>query len=273
MAILRSPRAGPKCNKRNFGGRAECMSCREFLWLAELFNALNWSSGTPPVSAMILVSALRPRAGWHNVPMCGRYELNESPQALALYFMLDMVAEPYCNAEVRPTNVAPIIRVHDGQRLALLARWGLIPSWSKDDRIAQHTFNARAETVADKPSFRAAFKRRRCIVPVSAFYEWQAIPGQKKKQKLRFASPADHPLALAGLWEHWRRPDSGEVVESFTVITISANAFMARIHDRMPVILAESDWGAWLDPDMKNPILLQSMLAPCPDNWLACDPA
>ncbi|MGB9493823.1 MAG: SOS response-associated peptidase family protein, partial [Azonexus sp.] len=94
--------------------------------------------------------------------MCGRYDLNESPQMLALYFLLSAQPEAFSNADVRPTNTAPIIRIDDGQRLALPARWGLIPSWSKDAKIAQHTFNARAETVADKPSFRAAFKRRRC---------------------------------------------------------------------------------------------------------------
>ena len=120
--------------------------------------------------------------------MCGRYDLNESPQMLMLHFMLEAEPEPYSNPDVRPTNMAPIIHVHDGQRLALPARWGLIPSWSKDDKIAQHTFNARAETITEKPSFRAAFKRRRCIVPVSAFFEWRAIPGEKKKQKLRFSS-------------------------------------------------------------------------------------
>ena len=209
----------------------------------------------------------------HNVPMCGRYDLNESPQMLALYFLLSAEPAAFSNPDVRPTNMAPIIRVRDGQRLALPARWGLIPSWSKDDKIAQHTFNARAETVADKSSFRAAFKRRRCIVPVSAFFEWREVPGEKKKQKLRFASPEAHPLALAGLWEHWQRPETGEAVETYTVITTTANDFMAPIHDRMPVILGERDWKAWLDPEMSNLILLQSMLAPCPDEWLECAPA
>ena len=118
--------------------------------------------------------------------MCGRYDLNQSPQMLILYFHLSQVPEAFSNADVRPTNRAPIIRVHQGERLAVLARWGLIPSWSKDEKIGLHTFNARAETLAEKPSFRAAFKRRRCLVPVSAFFEWRAVPGEKKKQKLRF---------------------------------------------------------------------------------------
>ena len=205
--------------------------------------------------------------------MCGRYDLNESPQILALYFRLFAEPPTFRNADVRPSNTAPIIRLHEGQRLALPARWGLIPSWSKDDKIAQHTFNARAETVAEKPSFRAAFKRRRCIVPVSAFVEWRAIPGEKKKQKLRFASPEQHPLALAGLWEHWQRLETGESVETYTIITTTANDFMAPIHDRMPVILGQGDWDAWLDQATGNPLLLQSMLAPCPDDWLECVPA
>lgn len=110
--------------------------------------------------------------------MCGRYDLNESPQMLMLYFLLAAAPEPYSNPDVRPTNRASIICIRDGQRLAQPARWGLIPSWSKDDKIAQHTFNARAESITEKPSFRAAFKRRRCIVPVSAFYEWRVLPGE-----------------------------------------------------------------------------------------------
>jgi len=205
--------------------------------------------------------------------MCGRYDLNESPQMLALFFLLSAQPEAFSNVDVRPTNTAPIIRIDDGQRLALPARWGLIPSWSKDAKIAQHTFNARAETVADKPSFRAAFKRRRCIVPVSAFFEWRALPGQIKKQKLRFSSPDAHSLALAGLWEHWKRPETGELIESYTIITTSANIFMAPIHDRMPVILGDSDWEDWLDPNLSNLLLLQSMLVPCPDDWLEYEPA
>lgn len=205
--------------------------------------------------------------------MCGRYDLNESPQMLMLYFVLGAEPEPFSNSNVRPTDLAPIIRIHDGQRLALPARWGLIPSWAKDDKIAQHTFNARAETIAEKPSFRAAFKRRRCIVPMTAFFEWRAIPFQKKKQKLRFVSPEGHLLAIAGLWEHWHHPGTGVPVESFTVITTGANDFMAPIHDRMPAILGASDWEAWLDPDMHNPMLLESMLKPCPDEWLECSPA
>lgn len=204
--------------------------------------------------------------------MCGRYDLTASPQMLMLYFQLVVEPVAFGNADVRPTTTAPIIRIQEGRRIATMARWGLIPSWSKDNKIAQHTFNARGETVADKPSFRTAFKRRRCIVPASAFFEWRAVTGDKKKQKFRFSRGNGHPLALAGLWECWKRPETNEVTESYTVITTPANAFMLPVHDRMPVVLADRDWTVWLDPEATNPLLLQSMLQPCPDDWLVCSP-
>ncbi len=199
--------------------------------------------------------------------MCGRYDLNQSPHVIALRFILAREPQAFSNADVRPTNQAPIIKDSEGERVATLARWGLIPSWSKDPKIAQHTFNARGETVAEKPSFRAAFKRRRCIVPMDAFYEWQAVSGEKKKRKLRIASPDGDLLAVAGLWECWHSPE-GEAVETFTVITTAANTLMQPIHDRMPVILGREDWEPWLDPATGNPLLLQSMLKPCPEEWL-----
>ena len=200
--------------------------------------------------------------------MCGRYEIHNSPQMLMLYFLLAQEPSGYSNADVRPTNSAPIIRALDGQRMIRPARWGLIPPWAKDETIAQHTFNARAETLAEKPSFRAAFKRRRCIVPMTAFFEWRTIVGQRKKEKLRFASPEGKPLAVAGLWERWQRLGADETIETYTVITTAANGLMAPIHDRMPALLAASDWEAWLDPEMINPVFLRSLLVPCPDGWL-----
>lgn len=200
--------------------------------------------------------------------MCGRYDLTESPQMLMLYFALSVKPEAFSNGDIRPTNTAPIIRDVDGQRIAGMARWGLIPSWWKNQDLPHSTFNAKSETLTEKRSFRTAFKRRRCIVPVSAFFEWQAIPGQKKKQKLRFASPDKGLLALAGLWDHWKHPETGEIIESYTIITTVANELMAKVHDRMPVILDSKDWKEWLDPAADNPLLLQSMLQPCPDEWL-----
>lgn len=202
--------------------------------------------------------------------MCGRYDLNESPQMLMLYFALSEIAGEFSNNDVRPTNMAPIIRTEDGRRLARLARWGVIPNWWKEAKPPQSTFNARGETVAEKPMFKNLLKRHRCLVPVSAFFEWQVIEGQKhkQKQKLRFSSPDGNPLALAGLWARWTRQETGEIIDSYTVITTAANAMMVPIHDRMPVILGRRDWEAWLDPAVDNPQLLQSMLDPCPEEWL-----
>lgn len=205
--------------------------------------------------------------------MCGRYGVTESPQMLALYFMLSAEPAAFSNGDVRPTNLAPIIREQDGLRVATLARWGLIPAWATDPKIAQHTFNARAESVAEKPSFRAAFKRRRCLVPASAFFEWQTIPGEKRKKKLRFSSVDHHPLSLAGLWESWH-PEGTEPVETFTIITTQANAFMLPVHDRMPAIIGAPDWPAWLNPDNANRPLLESMInQPLEEDLLQLEPA
>lgn len=200
--------------------------------------------------------------------MCSRFSVATPKDQLKVRFRLDALPADFLNEDIRPTNYAPVIRVVDGQRLALPARWGLIPSWAKDDGIAQHTFNARSETIGEKPSFRAAFKKRRCIIPATAFYEWRAIPGQRKKERLRFEAAYGLPLALAGLWEHWKRPETGELVESFTIITTSANDFMAPIHDRMPVILNDADMDLWIDPDESNPLLLSVLLKPAANEVL-----
>lgn len=200
--------------------------------------------------------------------MCSLYEVPTPRNQLKVRFRLDALPEGFEGRDIRPTNQAPIIHIVDGQRLATLARWGLIPSWAKDETIAKHTFNARAETIAEKPSFRAAFKRHRCIVPASAFYEWRAIPGRAKKQRLRFEASDGQPLGLAGLREHWKRPDTDEIVESYTIITTAANDFMAPIHDRMPVLLSDADIEIWLDPDERNPLLLSSLLKPAANDAL-----
>lgn len=200
--------------------------------------------------------------------MCGRFEVHSSPQILMLYFLLAREPAGLQDKEYRPTDEALIVRVCDGERLALPARWRLIPPWAKDATIAQHTFNARAETIAEKPSYRSAFQRRRCIVPMTSFFEWRTVTGQTKKQRLRFARTDGEPLAIAGLWERWDGSSDGRARETFTVITTAANDFMTPIHDRMPAILAKPDWDAWLDPDLTDPNLLKPMLAPCPNDWL-----
>jgi putative SOS response-associated peptidase YedK len=200
--------------------------------------------------------------------MCSLYEIPTPKNQLKVRFRLDALPAGFDGRDVRPTGQAPVIQVIDGQRLATLARWGLIPSWAKDEAIARHTFNARAETLAEKPSFRTAFKHHRCIVPAAAFYEWRAIPGQTKKQRLRFEAADGQPMGLAGLRECWKRPGTEEIVETYTIITTAANEFMSPIHDRMPMLLSDADIEIWLDPVENNPLLLSSLLKPADEDTL-----
>ena len=149
-----------------------------------------------------------------------------------------------------------------GRELALL-KWGLIPFWAKDAKIASSLINARAETVATKPAFRAALKKKRCLIPADGFYEWQAIPGQKTKQPY-LINVRDVPVfAFAGLWEHWTSPD-GTRVDTFTIITTDANELMQQVHTRMPVILDRADYALWLDRDVQDSQEVLPLLKPFP---------
>lgn len=204
--------------------------------------------------------------------MCGRYELNETPARLKARFDLsgDLFV-PSDPLEFRPTNRAPIIRFADGVRRLSTARWGLIPSWWKQEKMPESTFNARGETVNEKPMFRHAFRKQRCIVPASGFYEWRVVPGQSKKQKLRISLADAEPVALAGLWE-WHEGFGEGPVESFTIITCEPNEAMAEVHNRMPVILSPDDFGLWLAPE-QPPEALEQLLRPCPSDDLIIQPA
>jgi len=177
--------------------------------------------------------------------MCGRFTLYASPEQLAALFDLPEAPILAPRFNIAPTQPVGIVRIdpRTRQRAWALTIWGLIPSWSKDPSIGARMINARAETVPEKPSFRAAFKRRRCLVPASGFYEWK--PVGKVKQPY-YIGPQDGGIfALAGLWETWVGPDGGEV-DSCTILTTDPNDLMATIHNRMPVILAPEDWSEWL---------------------------
>ena len=149
-----------------------------------------------------------------------------------------------------PTTQMLCIRSTDGERELFPAKWGLIPSWSKDTKSASLCINAKSETVATKPMFRAAFKSRRCLVVASGFYEWQKMDA-KTKQPFYITLTSGEPMAMAGLWEWWKAPDDSEVF-SCTICTTEANEMMARFHDRMPVILPYAMIDHWLDPDIKD---------------------
>jgi putative SOS response-associated peptidase YedK len=143
-------------------------------------------------------------------------------------------------------------------------RWGLIPSWADDPTIGNRLINARSETVASKPSFRAAFKNRRCLIPADGFYEWKKEG--KTKQPLHIQRKHGLPFAFAGLWEEWEREN--EIIQSCTIITTEANELMAEFHDRMPVILDAKHYELWLDPEVHDPNLLEPLLRPYPSEEL-----
>uniref|UniRef100_A0A7C1FJD2 Abasic site processing protein n=1 Tax=Caldilinea aerophila TaxID=133453 RepID=A0A7C1FJD2_9CHLR len=178
--------------------------------------------------------------------MCGRFTLYATPEALAEHFGLDEPpAKLVPRYNIAPTQPVGVVRVHPQRKKRewALVLWGLIPSWSKEPVMASRMINARAETVPEKPAFRAAFRRRRCIVPASGFYEWMKKNGGK--QPYYITSGDGTLLGFAGLWESWTGPE-GEEIESCTILTTDANEEVARLHNRMPVILAPEDYATWL---------------------------
>jgi len=177
--------------------------------------------------------------------MCGRFALKSPPASLATHFDLDKVADFLPRYNIPPGTDIPAIRQSpEGKRVLHLLRWGLVPHWAKDPAIGNKLNNARGESVAEKPSFRDAFKRRRCIIPADGFYEWKAEG--KLKQPYYISLKSGEPMAMGGLWESWKTPN-GEILRTCCIITTGPNAVMAPIHDRMPVILSASNWDAWLE--------------------------
>lgn len=181
--------------------------------------------------------------------MCGRFTLRTPLTVLVDQFHFDIGnAQLALRYNIAPTQDVAAVRLVDGNRQLALLRWGLIPSWAKDTKIGGSTINARADTVATKPAFRAAFKRRRCLVLADGYYEWLKVG--KSKQPYLYEVDGGKPFAIAGLWESWwgtAGPDT-PAVESCTILTTEANELARKVHDRMPVILDEGDYDAWLEP-------------------------
>jgi len=197
--------------------------------------------------------------------MCGRFTQQRPTSEIAAIFEAEDIADdPGGRFNVAPTDEASVVVQRDDRRAVVSYRWGLIPGWSDDPRIASRTFNARAETVASNPVFRDAFRRRRCLVPVDGFYEW--LRDGAKRQPMRIHDPDDRPLALAGLWTGRQDPESGVWHRTFTIVTTRPNAFMASIHDRMPVIVPPDAWARWLDPRPADAGELRALLEPR-DDW------
>lgn len=195
--------------------------------------------------------------------MCGRYTLKASPEALQEAFDIEQMPEGWrARWNLAPTQAAPIIANRNttaGPRVIEAFRWGLVPSWAKDMRIASRLINARSETAASKPSFRVALQRRRCLVLADGYYEWRKAGREKIPTWIH--RPDERPFAMAGLWERWQQHD-GAVLFTFTILTTAANATIAPVHHRMPVILDPPSWQDWLDPAPVGPELLQSLLQP-----------
>ena len=176
--------------------------------------------------------------------MCGRYALKAPSSELASRFKLDEVVDVAPRYNIAPgTDIPTIRRSPEGKRVMHLLRWGLVPHWAKDPSIGAKLSNARGETVADKPSFRDAFQRRRCLVPADGFYEWKTE--DKQKQPYYFSLKSGEPFALGGVWESWRAPD-GNILRTCCLITTGPNEIMQPVHDRMPVIVSPNDYEAWL---------------------------
>ncbi len=185
--------------------------------------------------------------------MCGRYVLASPGEALAEHFRLAAVPDVAPRYNIAPTQVAPVIRAAEGGGRELVAmRWGLVPGWAEDLAIGARMINARAETLATKPAFRAAYRRRRCLVPANGFYEWK--PAGRRKQPYYCHLEGAPLLAMAGLWEAWRSPE-GEVVTTYTIVTTDANEEMRALHDRMPLVLLPDAYDAWLTAPSPDSLL------------------
>jgi putative SOS response-associated peptidase YedK len=193
--------------------------------------------------------------------MCGRFTQTASPAVIAQQFSVTVPPLFTARYNIAPTQPVAAIRIEPGTttRQLVLLRWGLIPSWAKDPKIGHQCINAKAETAAEKPSFRAAFKARRCLVIATGFYEWQ-VQGLRK-QPMWIGLKSHGPFAFAGLWEHWRPPEGADI-ESCTILTTEPNELLRPIHNRMPVILAPTAYDQWLDPTFQQTEPLKALLRP-----------
>lgn len=203
--------------------------------------------------------------------MCGRFtQQRPSAELAALFAAEDLAGTPGGRFNLAPQQPGLVVIERPDERRAVVAyRWGLVPTWVTDARIGNRLINARAETVATTPAFRSAFQKRRCLVPADAFYEWERVAESIRQPNLIRRADGEQ-MAFAGLWSPWRDPANleAEWLRTFTIVTTTANTTLAPIHDRMPVILAASDWRAWLDPAADDAATLLGLLRPAPDDLL-----
>lgn len=204
--------------------------------------------------------------------MCGRYRLSRRKQFIAEHFDAVFDIEDWTpRYNLAPTQQVLVVRQHPTERTRHLSqiRWGLIPSWSKDASGAARMINARSETAHELPAFRDAMRYRRCLVPADGFYEWKR--SANGKQPYCFEVRDGELFAFAGLWEGWK-DTNGAWTKTCTILTTTPNVVTAALHDRMPVILHRSDYGLWLDPDLKDPAAISELLKPFNANAMRCYP-
>jgi putative SOS response-associated peptidase YedK len=203
--------------------------------------------------------------------MCGRYVTVSSPALLAERFRVTEIRPKELEASynVAPRADVPVVAERHGERVLDVVRWGLVPFWAKDPKIGDRMINARADRLLTSNAFKRPFERKRCLVPADGFYEWQKIEG-KRKQPWFIRRRDGEPLAFAGLWESWHDPDDDDAppLRSCVIITTDPNELLAPIHDRMPVVLPESQWDTWLDVDNHDVASLRKLLVPFPDGEL-----
>jgi putative SOS response-associated peptidase YedK len=216
--------------------------------------------------------------------MCGRFSLalKDSGRSLIEAFKLAQASDLEPRYNIAPTQyIAAVLETPEQPRHLTLLKWGLIPSWAKDQSFATRMINARSETVTEKPAFRGSFKRKRCLIPATGFYEWQAVSnadqiakqGRKtKKQPYYIHLQSNRPFGFAGLWSEWTDKTTGEVIDSCTILTTAANELMQTIHDRMPVIIEPEDYDTWLDPTLDDRGVLMHLLRPYPAEHMAMYP-
>jgi putative SOS response-associated peptidase YedK len=202
--------------------------------------------------------------------MCGRFTLATRPQQIADEFPLFDLPELAPRYNIAPTQTVAVARIlpEGPKREIALLRWGLVPSWAADPSVGTRMINARAETAATKPAFRAAYRKRRCLVLADGFYEWQKVG--KKKQPYRFCIKEHELFAFAGLWEHWER--EGKALETCSILTTTANDLVRPCHERMPVILPRTEYERWLDPANQTGPDLDALLRPLPADLMTAYP-
>jgi putative SOS response-associated peptidase YedK len=197
--------------------------------------------------------------------MCGRYTLHTAFETLQKHFQVSNQLKLIPRFNIAPSQSVAAVRMGTTDWELAMLTWGLVPFWAKDKKIGYRTINARAETVASKPAFRAAFRQRRCLIPADGFYEWKSQPGGKQPFYIRLKNK--DVFAFAGLWEQWKS-ETGETLESCTIIVTDANELVRSIHDRMPVILNPNDYETWLNPSENSADHLSTLLKPYPPDQM-----